>query len=47
MLFRSDENTVVVSILPPKVEEEINSGEEQEPGEPENEEGRETEASEE
>ena len=45
--INDDENTVVVSILPPKVEEEINSGEEQEPGEPENEEGRETEASEE
>jgi large subunit ribosomal protein L25 len=45
--INDDENTVVVSILPPKVEEEINSGEEQEPGEPENEEGRETKASEE
>jgi large subunit ribosomal protein L25 len=41
-----DESTVVVSILPPKQEEEINTGEEQEPGQPENEEGRETEASE-
>ncbi|CAM4104506.1 50S ribosomal protein L25/general stress protein Ctc [Mesobacillus thioparans] len=45
--LNDDESTVVVSILPPKVEEEINSGEEQEPGAPENEEGRETEASEE
>lgn len=45
--INDDTDTVVVSILPPKVEEEINSGEEQEPGEPENEEGRETEASEE
>jgi large subunit ribosomal protein L25 len=45
--LNDDENTVLVSILPPKQEEEINSGEEQEPGEPENEEGRETKASEE
>ncbi|MGA9225272.1 MAG: 50S ribosomal protein L25/general stress protein Ctc [Mesobacillus sp.] len=44
--INDDENTVLVSILPPKQEEEINSGEEQEPGQPENEEGRETEASE-
>ena len=44
--LNDDENTVLVSILPPKQEEEINSGEEQEPGQPENEEGRETEASE-
>jgi large subunit ribosomal protein L25 len=43
--LNDDENTVIVSILPPKQEEEINSGEEQEPGAPENEEGRETEAS--
>jgi large subunit ribosomal protein L25 len=43
--INDDESTVIVSILPPKVEEEINSGEEQEPGVPENEEGRETEAS--
>lgn len=42
--INDDEGTVIVSILPPRVEEEINSGEEQEPGEPENEEGRETEA---
>ncbi|WP_442597366.1 50S ribosomal protein L25/general stress protein Ctc [Neobacillus sp. D3-1R] len=33
----------IASILPPKQEEEINAGEEQEPGHPENEEGRETE----
>ncbi|MBP2242585.1 large subunit ribosomal protein L25 [Cytobacillus eiseniae] len=38
---------VIASILPPKQEEEINSGEEQEAGTPENEEGRETESSEE
>jgi large subunit ribosomal protein L25 len=44
--INDDESTVLVSILPPKQEEEINSGEEQEPGQPENEEGRETEASE-
>jgi large subunit ribosomal protein L25 len=37
-----EENEVVVSILPPQQEEEINSGEEQEPGHPDNEEGRET-----
>lgn len=37
----------IVSILPPKVEEEIDTGEEQEEGIPENEEGRETEATEE
>ncbi|PLR93303.1 50S ribosomal protein L25/general stress protein Ctc [Bacillus sp. T33-2] len=41
-----DETTVLVSILPPKQEEEISSGEQQEPGTPENEEGRETDASE-
>lgn len=41
-----DETTVIVSILPPRQEQEINSGEEQEPGTPENEEGRETKASE-
>ena len=44
--INDDESTVIVSVLPPKQEEEINSGEEQEPGQPENEEGRETEASE-
>jgi len=44
--INDDESTVLVSILPPKQEEEISTGEEQEPGQPENEEGRETEASE-
>ncbi|MBA4535554.1 50S ribosomal protein L25/general stress protein Ctc [Bacillus aquiflavi] len=44
MINHHDEE-VIVSILPPKQEEEINSGEEQEAGTPENEEGRETEAS--
>lgn len=42
-----EESLVLASILPPKQEEEISSGEQQEPGTPENEEGRETEASEE
>jgi large subunit ribosomal protein L25 len=37
-----DESQVVASILPPKQEEEISTGEEQEPGEPESLEGRET-----
>ncbi|WP_210367663.1 50S ribosomal protein L25/general stress protein Ctc [Bacillus sp. REN3] len=45
--INDDESTVIASILPPKVEEEIDSGEEQEPGEPKNAEGRETEANEE
>ncbi|APH06724.1 50S ribosomal protein L25/general stress protein Ctc [Bacillus weihaiensis] len=36
-----DEEQVIASILPPQQEEEIDSGEEQEPGTPENEEGRE------
>lgn len=44
--INDDESLVLVSILPPKQEEEISTGEEQEPGIPENEEGRETEASE-
>lgn len=39
--FTQDEEQVVASILPPQQEEEIDSGEEQEPGQPENEEGRE------
>jgi len=39
--FVQDEDQVVASILPPQQEEEIDSGEEQEPGQPENEEGRE------
>jgi len=38
-----DEGEVVASILPPKQEEEINAGEEQEGGHPDQEEGRETE----
>lgn len=42
-----EEDEVIASILPPKVEEEIDSGEQQDGGVPENEEGRETEASEE
>lgn len=41
-----DEEEVIASILPPRQEEEINSGEEQEAGVPENQEGRETEATE-
>ncbi|UII56010.1 50S ribosomal protein L25/general stress protein Ctc [Cytobacillus spongiae] len=45
-LINHDEEEVIASILPPKQEEEIDTGEEQEPGKPENEEGRETEASE-
>lgn len=39
--FVQDEEQVIASILPPQQEEEIDSGEEQEPGQPENEEGRE------
>ncbi|WP_226671272.1 50S ribosomal protein L25/general stress protein Ctc [Metabacillus litoralis] len=39
--YVQDEEQVIASILPPKQEEEIDSGEEQEPGTPENEEGRE------
>jgi large subunit ribosomal protein L25 len=38
-----EEEEVIASILPPKQEEEINAGEQQEGGHPENEEGRETE----
>lgn len=38
-----EDEEVVASILPPKQEEEINSGEQQGEGHPENEEGRETE----
>lgn len=41
-----DSEQTVASILPPKVEEEIDSGEEQEGGVPTQEEGRETEAEE-
>ncbi|WP_071458812.1 50S ribosomal protein L25/general stress protein Ctc [Bacillus massilinigeriensis] len=44
--IQDDEEQVILSILPPKQEEEINSGEQQESGTPENEEGRETKASE-
>jgi len=39
--FVQDEEQVIASILPPQQEEEIDNGEEQEPGQPENEEGRE------
>ena len=39
------EDEVIASILPPRQEEEINSGEKQGAGTPENEEGRETKAS--
>lgn len=39
--FVQDEEQVIVSILPPKQEEEIDSGEQQEAGTPQNEEGRE------
>jgi large subunit ribosomal protein L25 len=41
-----DSELTIASILPPKVEKEISTGEEQEGGIPENQEGRETEASE-
>jgi large subunit ribosomal protein L25 len=37
-----ENDEVIVSILPPKQEEEINAGEQQEGGHPDNEEGRET-----
>ncbi|MFC0274266.1 50S ribosomal protein L25/general stress protein Ctc [Metabacillus herbersteinensis] len=39
--FTQDEDQVIASVLPPKQEEEIDSGEEQEPGQPDKEEGRE------
>lgn len=45
--INDDPEQTIVSILPPKVEEEIDTGEEQDKGIPENEEGRETEATEE
>ncbi|MFB6469328.1 50S ribosomal protein L25/general stress protein Ctc [Cytobacillus sp. Hz8] len=45
--FNHEEDEVIASILPPKQEEEINSGEKQESDPPKNEEGRETKASEE
>ncbi|WP_284036735.1 50S ribosomal protein L25/general stress protein Ctc [Neobacillus sp. 114] len=38
-----EDSEVIASILPPKVEVEINAGEQQEGGHPDNEEGRETE----
>lgn len=41
--FNHEKDEVVASILTPQQEEEIDSGEEQEPGEPENAEGRENE----
>ncbi|MET3700062.1 large subunit ribosomal protein L25 [Bacillus oleivorans] len=41
--IKHDDSLVIASILPPKQEEEINSGEEQAEGTPEKEEGRETE----
>jgi large subunit ribosomal protein L25 len=44
--INNEEDEVIASILPPRQEEEINSGEEQEAGTPENEEGRETTANE-
>ncbi|WP_449538330.1 50S ribosomal protein L25/general stress protein Ctc [Ferdinandcohnia sp. Marseille-Q9671] len=40
--INQDTSQVVASVLPPRQEEEISTGEEQEPGEPENLEGRET-----
>lgn len=39
--FIQDEEQVIASVLPPKQEEEIDSGEQQEPGQPTNEEDRE------
>lgn len=41
-LINHDNEEVVASILPPKQEEEISTGEQQQAGHPENEEGRET-----
>jgi len=46
-IINHEEDEVIASILPPKQEAEINSGEKQNEGTPENEEGRETKASEE
>jgi large subunit ribosomal protein L25 len=40
--IQNDGEEVIASILPPKQEEEINAGEQQEGGHPDNEEGRET-----
>ncbi|MEH7125102.1 50S ribosomal protein L25/general stress protein Ctc [Bacillus sp. JJ1532] len=44
--INNEEEEVIASILPPRQEEEIHSGEQQAGGTPENEEGRETKASE-
>ncbi|RTR26410.1 50S ribosomal protein L25/general stress protein Ctc [Robertmurraya yapensis] len=41
--INTEAEQTIVSILPPKVEEEIDSGEQQEEGAPDNQEGRETE----
>lgn len=41
--INTEAEQTIVSILPPKVEEEIDSGEQQEEGTPDNQEGRETE----
>jgi large subunit ribosomal protein L25 len=41
-IINHEDDEVVASILPPKQEEEINAGEQQEAGHPDNEEGRET-----
>lgn len=41
-IINHEDDEVVASILPPKQEDEINSGEQQEEGHPDNEEGRET-----
>jgi large subunit ribosomal protein L25 len=43
--INSEDETTIASVLAPRQEEEISSGEEQEAGQPENEEGRETKAS--
>jgi large subunit ribosomal protein L25 len=42
--INNEDEETIVSILPPRQEEEISTGEEQEPGIPENLEGRETDA---
>jgi large subunit ribosomal protein L25 len=46
-LINHEDFETIASILPPKQEEEIDTGEQQEEGKPENEEGRETKAAEE
>jgi large subunit ribosomal protein L25 len=43
--INAEDERTIASVLAPRQEEEISSGEEQEAGQPENEEGRETEAS--